>query len=114
MFAAGGGEGGRGGCEAAGDLGAAAAGVFEEAGGGLMLGGQAVGGLGAFAKTLLDGGERRGGTGCGLAGGVEGGFVAFAFGGEGGAFLGEAGGHGDGVAVEGGFAVAVGLQLGDL
>ena len=79
-----------------------------------MLGGEAVGGLGACAEAVLDGGERRGGLGGGLAGGVEGGVVAFAFGGEGGAFLGEAGGHGDGVAVEGGLAVAVGVELGDL
>ena len=40
--------------------------------------------------------------------------MAFALGVEGGALLGEAGGHGDGVAVEGGLALAVGFELGDL
>ena len=100
--------------EGAGEFGGAAAGVGEQAVGGLVLGHEAGGGLGARGEGGLDGDERlRGGLGDG-AGFVEGVGVTVMLGGEGGAFLGEAGGGRLGVAVERSLAFAVGDELGAL
>ncbi len=114
VVAGGGGEGGFGGFEAAGQLSGAAAGVVEEALGGLVLGHEPCGGFGAGVEGGLDRAERGGGFVGGGVGGGGAGVVADGVGFEGGAFLGEAGGHGAGVVVEGGLAVAVGGELGDL